>query len=61
MIVRHIMGEQNKSLLVSEERAKKSPKRSVPKAESMWYDKASYLLGEDGMSVIRNTMANFRK
>lgn len=61
-IVRRIMEEQSKSLSVSKkEMAKDEPQRSKPKTESIRYDEAAELLGEDGVAVIANTMAMFRK
>lgn len=61
-VVRRIMEEQGKSLSVSKkETAKDEPQRSKPKAESIRYDEAAELLGEDGVAAIANTMAMFRK
>ena len=60
-IVRRIMEEQNKSLSVPKEGVKESPKRIVPKTESIQYDEAAELLGDDGVETIANTIAMFRK
>ena len=60
-IVRRIMEEQSKSLPAAKEDVKEKPKRSVPKTESIRYDEAAELLGEDGVAAIANTMAMFRK
>ncbi len=61
-VVRRIMEEQGKSLSVSKkETAKDEPQRSKPKTESIRYDEAAELLGEDGVAAIANTMAMFRK
>ncbi len=60
-IVRRIMEEQSKPLPVPKEGVKESPKRIVPKTESIRYDEAAELLGEDGVAAIANTMAMFRK
>ncbi len=61
-IVRRIMEEQNKPLSVPEkETAKSEPQRSKPKTESIRFDEAAELLGEDGVAAIANTMAMFRR
>lgn len=61
-IVRRIMEEQSKSLSVpKKETGKEEPQRSKPKTESIRYDEAAELLGEDGVAAIANTMAMFRK
>ncbi len=60
-IVRRIMEEQSQPLSVQEEYVKESPTQSVPKTESIRYDEAAELLGEDGIAAIANTMSMFRK
>lgn len=61
-IVRRIMEKQSKSLSISvTEAVKEQPQRNKPKKESIRYDEAAELLGEDGIAAIVNTMAMFRK
>lgn len=60
-IVRRIMEEQSKILSPSEkEMVKAIPQRSKPKTESIRFDEAAELLGEDGVAAIANTMSMFR-
>lgn len=61
-IVRRIMEEQNKACAVPQkETVPQQPIRHIPKTESIRYDEASELLGENGIAAIANTMAMFRK
>lgn len=60
-IVRRIMEEQSKASSTPKEDMKEVPKRNVPKTESIRYDEAAELLGEDGVAAIANTVAMFRK
>lgn len=61
-IVRRIMEEQNRtSAVLSKEAAPEQPVRRIPKTESIQYDEAAELLGEDGIAAIASTMAMFRK
>ncbi len=60
-IVRRIMEEHSKASSAPKEDMKEVPKRSVSKTESIRYDEAAELLGEDGIAAIANTMAMFRK
>ena len=60
IIVRRIMEEQSKSLPAPKECMKESSKRIISKTESISYDEATELLGEDGVATIANTMAMFR-
>lgn len=61
-IVRRIMEEQNKPDAVPlKADVPKQPIRRISKTESIRYDEAAELLGEDGIAAIANTMAMFRK
>lgn len=57
-IVRRIMEEQNKSVPAIREPINAQISR---KTESIHYDEATELLGEDGLAAIANSIAAFRK
>lgn len=58
-IVRRILEEQNKPVPAKQEAVKGHIRR--PKTESVHYDEATELLGEDGLAAIANSIAAFRK
>lgn len=57
-IVRRIMGKQCKAAPVIQEPA--MGHMSHPEAESIHYDEAAGMLGEDGLAAIANSIAAFR-
>lgn len=58
VIVRRILQEQK----VSESTTPETPKvRRDLQSENLQFEKATDMLGEDGLAAIRNTMAVFRK
>lgn len=60
-IVRRIMEEQSKpSSAPGKEAVKDKPQPIKPKTESIRYDEAAELLGEDGVAAIANTIGRFR-
>lgn len=58
-IVRRILKEQNKPVPAIQEAVKEYI--SHPKIESIHYDEAAEMLGEDGLAAIANTITAFRK
>lgn len=58
-IVRRIMEEQSSRQMPSE--VKQEPVRRSVKSEQIDFGDAADLLGEEGVTAIRNTMANFRR
>lgn len=57
-IVRRILEEQNKPVPAIQEPVKEHIRR--PQTESIHYDEAAELLGEDGLAAIANSIAAFR-
>lgn len=59
VIVRRIMEEQSDKKEPAE--VKQEPIRRAVKSERIDFGEAADLLGEDGMTAIKNTMASFRR
>lgn len=61
-IVRRIMEEQVKNLPVPKrETVEKQSQPRITKTESIHYDEAAELLGEEGVAAIANSLAMFKK